>query len=110
MRSFEKEVVKAVLNGTDLGDLNHSKRFPDKFREFVAAEVRKRTVGFLGTRLPQTGFLPAVNIQADKGTTVHNTRQFTTVTTIYHPWFCLFVISCLPGAANSWESYWSKGS
>ena len=82
MRSFEKEVVKAVLNGTDLGDLNHSKRFPDKFREFVAAEVRKRTVGFLGTRLPQTGFLPPLNIQADKGTTVHNTRQFTTVTTI----------------------------
>ena len=82
MRSFEKEVVKAVFNGTDLGDLNHSRRFPDKFREFVAAEVRKRTVGFLGTRLPKTGFLPAVNVQADKGTTVHNTRQFTTVTTI----------------------------
>ena len=82
MRSFEKEVVKAVLNGTDLGDLNHSKHFPDNFRKFVAAEVRMRTVGFLGTRLPQTGFLPPINVQADKGTTVHNTRQFTTVTTI----------------------------
>ena len=81
-RAFESEVMKAVLNDTDLGDLNHSRRFLEKFRSFVASEVKKRTAGFLSTRLPQTGFLPPLNIQADKGTTIHRTRQFTTVSTI----------------------------
>ena len=81
MRAFEK-VLKAVLNGTDLGDLNHTKNVPEKFRTFVASEVKKRTAGFLSSRLPQTGFLPPQIVQADKGTTVHNTRQFTTVANI----------------------------
>ena len=78
-REFEKEVIKAIMNCTDLGNPNNSKNFPERFRGFVAAEVKRRTAKFLNTRLPQTGFLPPVNIQADKGTTVHNTRQFTTV-------------------------------
>ena len=78
VRSYEEEVVKAVLNGSDMGDLNHSKRFPEKYRPYVAEEVKSRKVQFLSTRLPQTGFLPALCLQADKGTTVHNTRQFTT--------------------------------
>ena len=82
LRSFETEIVKAVKNGCDMGDLNHSKNFPSKFRPFVAEEVKSRKLQFLSTRLPQTGFLPPVNVQADKGTTVHTTRQFTTVATI----------------------------
>ena len=44
--------------------------------------VRNKTVTFLSSRLEQTGFLPPVNVQADKGTSVHNTRQFTTVATV----------------------------
>ena len=82
LRSFEMEIVKAVTNGSDCGDLNHSKHFPDKFRPYVAKEIRKRTVQFLTSRMIQTGFLPAINIQADKGTTVHNTRQFTTAAVV----------------------------
>ena len=82
LRSFEKEVLKAVMNGCDLGNLNHSHSFPDKFRSYVAEEVRKRTISFLSSRLEPTGFLPAVNVQADKGTTVRNTRQFTTVAAV----------------------------
>ena len=65
-----------------MGDLNHSKNFPDKYRPYVASEIKKKKVQFLSTRLPQTGFLPAICLQADKGTTVHNTRQFTTVAVI----------------------------
>ena len=82
LRAYEQEVLKAVLNGTDMGDLNHSYNFPDKFRSFVAMAVKNKTVTFLSSRLEQTGFLPPVNVQADKGTSVHNTRQFTTVTTV----------------------------
>ena len=79
LRSFEMEIVKAVRNDCDLGDLNHSKHFPEKFRPYVAQEIRRRTVKYVSNRLEQTGFLPAINVQADKGTTVHSTRQFTTV-------------------------------
>ena len=31
-RNFEQEILKAVLNGCDLGDINHSDQFPRKFR------------------------------------------------------------------------------
>ena len=40
VRSYEEEIVKAVLNGCDMGDLNHSKNFPDKFRPYVASEIK----------------------------------------------------------------------
>ena len=36
-RSFETEILKAALNGTDVGDINHSKEFPSNFRPYVAA-------------------------------------------------------------------------
>lgn len=81
-RYFEKEIVKAVKNGTDLGDLNHSKNFVEKFRPYVSKEVNKRTKAFLNTRLLQTGYRPPLNIQADKGTNVHRTRQFMSVITV----------------------------
>ena len=80
-RNFEQEILKAVLNGCDMGDINHSDQFPRKFRPFVKREIRNRTKKFLNSRLEQTGFEPALNISADKGTNVHRSRQFTTVKT-----------------------------
>ena len=80
-RHFETEVLKAALNGTDLGDLNHSDQFPRKFRPFVKSEIHERTKTFFNSRLEQTGFKPALNISADKGTNVHRSRQFTTIKT-----------------------------
>ena len=80
-RHFEQEILKAVLNGCDMGDINHSDQFPRKFRPFVRNEVHNRTKLFLNTKLEQTGFEPALNISADKGTNVHRSRQFTTVKT-----------------------------
>ena len=62
-----------------MGDLNHSDQFPRKFRPFVKREIHNRTKKFLNTKLEQTGFEPALNISADKGTNVHRSRQFTTV-------------------------------
>ena len=80
-RSFEKEILKATQNGCDMGDLNHSFQFPRDFQPFVAEQIHSRTVTFLSTRMQQTGFLPPVNVQADKGTSIHRTRQFTSVFT-----------------------------
>ena len=42
-RHFETEVLKAALNGTALGNLNHSDQFPRKFRPFVKSEIHERT-------------------------------------------------------------------
>ena len=88
-QSFEIEVVKAVKIGADMGDINHSKNFVDKFRPYVSDEVHKRTASFLTTRLVQTGYLPPLNIQADKGTNVHRTRQFLSVITVIPDSDCL---------------------
>ena len=82
LRSFEKEITKAHLNGCDMGELNNSLQFVSKFRPFVAAECMKRTRKYLSTRLSATGFLPPLGVSADKGTTVHTTRQFTTAATV----------------------------
>ena len=56
-RNFENEVLKAVQNGLDMGDINNSKRFPPNFRPFVAQEVRKLVGDFFKNRMEQTGFL-----------------------------------------------------
>ena len=77
-RHFETEILKAVLNGVDMGDINHSDQFVRKFRPFVRREIHEKTKQFLNSRLEQTGFYPAMNISADKGTNVHRSRQFTT--------------------------------
>ena len=61
-----------------MGDLNHSDQFPRKFRTFVRNEIHTKTKQFFNSRLEQTGFEPAINISADKGTDVHRSRQFRT--------------------------------
>ena len=81
-RSFEVEVLKRIQDGLDMGDINHSKNFPEKFRPFLANEIHNRMTTFLKIRYSQTGFLPPLNIGADKGTSNHRTRQFLTAVTI----------------------------
>ena len=81
-RGYEKEILKAKLNGLDVGDINHSKEFYSNYRSFVADEVRNCLSSYFTSRLQPTGFLPPVNVQADKGTNCHRTRQFTSVTTV----------------------------
>ena len=79
---YEDEILQAVKNGLDVGDINHSKDFPMQFRPFVAAEIHSRTTSFMITRSKKTGLLPPLNICADKGTNFHRTRQFITVVTV----------------------------
>ena len=74
--------MKATLNGTDVGDINHSEEFSPKYRPFVAAGVNRSLSNFFKTRLEKTGFKPPVNLQAAKGINYHRTRQFTYVVAI----------------------------
>ena len=90
-RSFEREILKAALNGVDVGGINHSKDFPVKYRQFVAAEVYQNLLKFLNTRMEQAGFKPPINVQAN----CQRTRQFTSLITIV-PGSCVVDIY-LPG-------------
>ena len=57
-REYEKDILKAKLNGLDVGDINHSKEFYSNFRCFVANEVRSCLSSYFTSRLQPTGFLP----------------------------------------------------
>ena len=66
-RSFEGEILKAALNGCDVGDLNHSDQFPRRFRSFVRREIRNRTKSFLSSKLEQTGVDVTASIEVEFG-------------------------------------------
>ena len=79
---FEDDVLVEKINGSVVGELNHSRKFPAAFRHFVSKAVARRVTTFIGTRLAQTGHLPAVNITADTATYRHHTRQFLSCVTV----------------------------
>ena len=78
-RYFEQEILKSVLNGLDVGDINHSSEFYLNFMPFLSEQVTKRLKSFFSSRPDHTGFKPPVNLQSDKVTYVHRPRQFTSV-------------------------------
>ena len=69
-------------NGADVGDINHSCRYVEKFLIHCASAVRKRVSGYLNSRLVATNSKPPVNIIMDKFTHQHVTRQLVGVITI----------------------------
>ena len=79
---YEDDVLVQKMNGTVVGELNHSRKFPAAFRPFVSKEIVQRVSSFIGKKLPQTGHLLAINITADKATYKHNTRQFLSCVTV----------------------------
>ncbi len=72
---YEDDILVHKINGSNVGELNHSRKFPAAFRPFVSRAVARRIGTLISTRLVQTGHLPAVNITADKATYKHHSRQ-----------------------------------
>ena len=70
------------VNSCDVGDINHSYRFPPEFLKPVAQVIQNLLKRFLNTRLPQTGQKPPLKLVADKATWQHQTRQLVGVVTI----------------------------
>ena len=64
-----------VLNGHDVSDINHGTELYSNFMSFSSEQVTERIESFFSSRLDHTGLKPPVNLQADKGTNVHRTRQ-----------------------------------
>ena len=81
-RNFEQETLKSVLNGLDVGGINHSSEFYSNFMPFVSEQVTERLKSFFSSRLDHTGCKPPVNLQADKRTNIHRAGQFTSVMTV----------------------------
>ena len=79
---FPYLVRMCVSFGVDLGDLNHSSNFPDKFSVSLADTVKERVRKHLSSPLVSTGCKPPVNIVMDKFTYQHNTKQCTGVVTL----------------------------
>ena len=72
--NFEQKVSKSVLNGLDVGDINHSSELYSKF-------LQSKLQSFFSSRPDHIGCKPPVNFQADKVANVHKTSQFTPVAT-----------------------------
>ena len=79
---YTQLVYISVANGSDCGDINHSKKFVDFFLPYLATAERGRLKALLSTRMEATGCLPPVNIFADKATHQRNTRQLVGVITL----------------------------
>ena len=82
-RNFEQEILKSVLNGLDVGDIIHSSELYSNFKPFVSEQVTERLKSFFNSRLDHTAFKPPVNLQADKGTNIHRTRQSKSVVQVF---------------------------
>ena len=70
------------MNGSDVGDINHSYRFPPEFLKSVARVIENHLKTYLKTRLRQTGNIPPLKVVADKATWQHQTRQLIGVVTV----------------------------
>ena len=55
---FEKEVLILNQANANVGNLNHSRKFPSAFLSHVFNEIRSRMKQFLTSKLPQTGHRP----------------------------------------------------
>ena len=68
--------------GGIIGDINHSRKFPERFRKSVCRVINGRIKNFMKTPLKQTGHLPPVAVSADKGTYKGTPRQFCGIVTV----------------------------
>ncbi len=79
---YEDEILLLHKCGVDVGDINHSYKFPQKFLESVAQVVKDNVKDYVKKPLRQTGFAPPVKVLADKATYKHRTRQFVGLTSV----------------------------
>ena len=79
---YETDVLLLEKSGAQVGELNHSRKFPAAFRPCVQKAVTKRLCKFLSTPLESTGHAPPLALSADKATYKHRSRQFLSAVTI----------------------------
>ena len=68
--------------GVDVGDINHSEKFPLKFCKELESVIMERLKKFLSTPMVQTGQKTPVKGVADKATYKHDSRMYGGVVTV----------------------------
>ena len=79
---FESLLLTSDLNGTDIGNINHSRFFVPKFLSNLYIELQGRFKSFFGTPIQATKERPPVAISADLATHRGSCRNFVTAVTI----------------------------
>ena len=74
--AYEEQISLLSMLNVDVGELNHSNKFPAKFIPYLSNNIDQKIKHFFTTPMAQTGFKPALKITADKATYCHRTRQF----------------------------------
>ena len=69
--------------GGDVGDINHSTKFPGKFIPTLAKTVENNVKDHFKTRMKQTGKKPPAKIVADKATWKHETRNIVGLVSVF---------------------------
>ena len=69
--------------GGDVGDINHSTKFPGKFIQALAKTVEKNVKNHFQTKMKQTGKKPPAKILADKATWKHHTRNIVGIVSVF---------------------------
>ena len=79
---YEGDVLILKQAKANVGNLNHSRKFPPAFLPHVTKEVQSRMKQFITSKLQQTGHKPPLALSADKATYKHRSRQFLAGVTI----------------------------
>ena len=79
--NFEQEILKSVLNGLGVGDINHSSKLSFKFMLFASERVIEQLQSFFSSPLDHIGCKQPVYPQINNRANVHRTRQFTLLAT-----------------------------
>ena len=79
---FTSLIYLHSVNGCDIGDINHSSRYPGKFLVHLSEVLEKELKHYLSSNLEQTGYKPPTKVVADKATWQHQTRQLIGVVTV----------------------------
>ncbi|CAB4009077.1 Hypothetical predicted protein [Paramuricea clavata] len=79
---YEEDVLILKQAKANIGNINHSSKFPPAFLPYVTKEVQSRIKQFITSKLQQTGHKPPLALSPDKATYKHRSRQFLAGVTI----------------------------
>ena len=75
-KNFETNLLLADLNGSKLGNLNHSRFFVTNFLESTKESLSDMVINYIIKEQSKTGHKIPLTISADLATYMRNTRQF----------------------------------
>ena len=72
---FEEDILRAKMNGQDVGDQNHSRKFAKSLDESLYKEIKENMKESMGKELDATGKRRPAGLMMDKMTPLKRTGQ-----------------------------------